>query len=59
MFEKGLKRKGRDRGALKTKVVLRGNNKGGTVNKGKGSKSKGPLHASSESDSEEEEEEED
>ena len=39
MFEKDLKRKGRDRGALKPKVVLRGNNKeGGTVTKGKGSK---------------------
>ena len=37
MFEKDLKRKGRDRGALKPKVVLRGNNKGETVTKGKGS----------------------
>ena len=56
VFKKDLERKGRDRGALKTKVVLRGNNKGETVTKGKGSKCEGLLHASSESDREEEEE---
>ena len=59
MFEKDLKRKRRDRGALKNKVLLRGIHKGGTVTKGKRSEGKGLLHASSESDSEEEEEEED
>ena len=43
MFEKDLKQKGRDRGALKTKVVLRGNNKGGTVTKGMAPKVKVPC----------------